>query len=222
MKRCAGLLALMLASCAPGHAKPEMEVLARPPWVLLPGIYSNAEQRDLVPETLSRVPVAGNTDPWLDTQVARFYMINAPRLGGEAIYLEWSAGEDAGPISRQRIWVFRPGPDGNTVMDFYTLKSPELFAGKGEEPGAFETIGPSDLIGYGDSCALTQETPQAETYVFRIPTTCVITSRSGRRMSLEAQVVITPDGVDYREAGRLEGGGTAFQVPGVGSYEFRK
>lgn len=204
------LAAIMLA---PG-------VAAQPsPAALLAGAWSNAAQLADADPALRKPPVAGHPYDWLDHQHALFVPVTIPALAGEALFLTWRAGGPEGPISRQRIWLFRPGPDGGTVMDFYAPKNPDAMAVPA--PGATLNLSPDDLIGYGPACAL-PVTLSASGFAAHIPETCTITARSGRRMALSATIRLDGSSLTYAEAGTLDDGRFAFKVPGGPPYRFQR
>ena len=186
------------------------------------GRYDNFIQLARAPSEWNRPPAAGNPYDWLDGQHAEFVWVEAPQLGPHVMYLEWRAGSDLGPISRQRIWLFRRDASGKTWrMDFYTLKNPPQFAGRSGEAGAFAGLTAADLIGYGDNCALEHSRPPG-VEVFVIPKDCRIRTQSGRDMSIAAEIRFQRDRIGYREAGTLPDGSYAFLVPGKAGlfYEF--
>jgi hypothetical protein len=225
MKLAALATGLMLAGCAttPGAGSPPGALETRLSW--LTGNWSNAAQYDAAPEALRREPAPGHPYDWLDAQYAEFHRIDAPMLGDHVIYLEWRAGDSAGPISRQRIWVFHAGENGEPAgMDFYTLRDAPPYAGRGDEPGAFQSLSQGDLVGYPDGCTLAASQPAPDTVAFRVdPDDCLITARSGRQMGIRAEIRLEPGAVTYSEAGILEGGRYAFLVPGGENlaYAFR-
>jgi hypothetical protein len=189
---------------------------------LLVGVYDNAAQMTAAPEDLRRPPAAGHPYDWIDLQHAAFFPVSAPALGEAVLYLEWRAGGPDGPISRQRIWAFRRDAAGAPVMDFFTIRAPERFAGRGAEPGAFAALSPDDLVGYGEACALRVALLEEGGFLAQIrPEACRITARSGRSMGIAADVRVRPGSIEYAEAGILEDGSYAFKVPGAGAYELR-
>lgn len=191
---------------------------------MLEGAWSNADQYAFAPDDLKRPPAPGHPYDWLDLQHATFHQVAAPAVGEHVVYLEWRGGGPHGDISRQRLWALREGEDGALAgMDFYTFADPGPYAGRGAAPGAFEDLTPDDLVGYPEGCTLAARRPAWRGYVLDLsPQTCTITTRSGRTMSLEADIEIAPDHLTYREAGRLEDGRYAFLVPGGPAYRFRR
>jgi hypothetical protein len=217
LRAIAGFLGIVaLTSCA---TTPSAQ---RDPARFLVGTWDNAAQMATAPETLKRPPVAGGAYEWLDGQHATFFEVDVPALerdGGKVIYLVWRNGSATGAISRQRLWVFRPVPGGETVMDFYAFKNPEAFAQETGPSAAFKAITLDDLTAYGAPCAL-PVTPRPNGWRASIPASCVITARSGRRMTLSAQINVSDNTFSYEEAGILEGGAIAFKVPGSMAYQF--
>lgn len=186
----------------------------------LEGAYSNTRQYAEADESLRRPPAAGHPYDWIDHQHATFHRVTAPEIGSHIVYLEWRSGGPNGPISRQRLWSFRTDETGEPRMDFYTFVDPAPYAGRGGEPGAFASVQSSDLIGYGEACALEVEPVANGQFAALIPETCVITARSGRRMRLEAVVMLAGPMLSYREQGVLDDGTIAFKVPGGPPYLF--
>ena len=213
------LLALGLTACA-GLPAPQVF----PPGQALVGKWDNQAQIKAAPTELLRAPGAGNAYPWVDAQSAQFFEVRVPKVAGpkdQAIYLIWRSGNEMGPISRQRLWVFRPQANGHTLMDFYTFKKPEAFAAEGQGSAAFQTLTLEDLTAYGPACSL----PVVKTttgWTASIPATCSITARSGRKMTLSANLSLDGDRFSYQEHGVLETGAYAFKVPGGPAYQFNK
>ncbi len=206
-----GLIGVGLVAAAPGAPSHPVERLL--------GSWDNAAQFAAAPLALKRPPAAGAPYPWLDRQHARFALVDVPAVAGpdaRAVHVEWRAGGPEGPVSRRRVWVFRTGPGGRLVMDFYSFTNPE---GVAADAGALVRLAAADLIGYGPLCALAVET-SASGFVAEIPETCTITARSGRTMRLSARIVLEGDALRYEEAGRLPDGTYAFLVPGGGAYRF--
>lgn len=210
---------VLLAACA--HAPP-----ARDPGAAvvaaLAGVWDNAAQFAAAPEAL-KVPPSVDGD-WLDLQHAAFFAVDAPALGDRVLYLEWRRGGPQGAISRQRIWSFRADADGALRMDFFAFVDGASWAGRGAEPGAFATLGRDALRGYDAACALRFTLAREGGFVGRIGAgECTLTAASGRRMGIDAEVVLAADGsLSYREAGRLESGAFAFRVPPSQHYRFRR
>jgi CpeT/CpcT family (DUF1001) len=205
-----------LTACATPHANP------RAPQNLLLGTWDNSAQFASAPETLKRAPVAGGAYEWIDTQHANFFAVDAPLIAGKdakAIYLVWRSGGPTGPISRQRLWVFRTLPSGQIVMDFYAFKAPVPFENATGPNDAFKALMPDDLTAYGPQCAL-PVVATATGWQAAIPNTCSITARSGRAMVLSATIVASKDRLIYTEQGTLSSGALAFKVPGGPAYEF--
>lgn len=192
---------------------------AADPVQMLAGRWSNAGQVASADPALARPPAAGHPYDWLDRQDALFTPVIIPSLAGRAVHLVWRSGGPDGPVSRQRIWLFRQDADGRTVMDFYTPRSPESLALPA--PGATLALGPDALIGYGPSCSLPVMVT-ATGFAADIPAGCTITARSGRTMTLSARLRLDSGVLEYSEAGILADGSFAFKVPGGPSYRFQR
>jgi hypothetical protein len=211
-------LLAMSALCACATTTPN----ARAPYSLLLGTWDNSAQFASAPETLKRAPVAGGAYDWLDTQYARFYAVDTPLIAGKdakAVYLVWRSSGPTGPISRQRLWVFRTLPSGHNVMDFYAFKNPLNFENATGPNDAFKALKLDDLTAYGPQCAL-PVLPTPTGWQAAIPNTCSITARSGRAMVLSATIVASANKLTYTEQGTLSSGALAFKVPGGPAYEF--
>ena len=194
----------------------------RDPSRALIGTWDNSAQMAAAPDALKRPPVAGGAYEWIDGQHATFFPATVPALtgdGAKAIYLVWRNGGPTGPVSRQRLWVFRTGADGTKSMDFYAFKNGAAFEAVTTGGDAFKAITLDDLTAYGPLCTLPViATPQG--WGAAIPSTCAITARSGRKMVLSAQIVVAGDRLSYTEQGMLESGALAFKVPGGPAYQF--
>lgn len=217
---------VMVGLAVPSHAL-SPEAAAR----MLAGAWSNARQYAAADAALKRPPAAGHPYDWLDLQHARFTPVRVPALGpgGATIYLVWRAGGPGGPVSRERLWHFRRADDGGVEMDFFTLGEAPAAADSGAAgesagppaPGAVLDLPAARLLGYGPQCALPVR-PLGRGWEARIPETCIVTARSGRRMRLEAQIRVDGRRLSYDEAGLLEDGGIAFRVPGGPPYLFER
>lgn len=191
----------------------------------LTGRFSNAQQYGRIPEEWRREPAAGNPYEWLDLQYATHTRVDAPGLGDHVIYLEWRSGAADGPISRQRIWVFREDENGVlTGFDFFTLRDPQPFAGRAGEEGAFASLTADDLIGYPQGCLAASSPPAHVGYRFAVePEDCVITAQSGTQMRIHASVRTSHSFFTYRESGVTPDNRIVFQVPGAPEpYTFRR
>jgi hypothetical protein len=212
-------LALCLTACT---SLPASQVL--PPGQALIGAWDNQAQIAAAPKELLRPPVAGNPYSWIDAQSAQFFEVSAANIAGpkdQAIYLIWRSGSATGPISRQRLWVFRPQKNGETLMDFYAFKTPEAFASAGPSSPALQAVTLEDLTAYGPTCSLSVINT-ATGWTASIPLTCAITARSGRKMKLSATLTLDGDRFSYQEHGLLETGAYAFKVPGGPAYQFTR
>ena len=196
----------------------------RTPAEALIGTWNNQAQIKAAPAELLRPPAAGNPYPWVDAQSAHFFEVKAPKIAGpkdQAIYLVWRSGDATGPISRQRLWVFRPQEGGRMVMDFYAFKTPEAFANAQPGTVAFQNVTLDDLTAYGPACSL-PVIKTATGWTASIPASCSITARSGRKMTLSAVLTLDGERFSYQEHGLLESGAYAFKVPGGPAYQFTK
>lgn len=212
-------LSLSLTACASLHAPQPI-----PPGQSLIGKWDNQAQIKTAPAGLLRPPAAGNPYPWVDGQSAQFFEVRVPNVAGpkdQAIYLIWRSGSAAGPISRQRLWVFRPQEGGEVLMDFYAFKNPEAFATANPGTNAFQAVTLEGLTAYGPACSL-PVIKTASGWTASIPATCSITARSGRKMTLSANLIMDGDRFSYQEHGLLEMGTYAFKVPGGPAYQFNK
>jgi CpeT/CpcT family (DUF1001) len=210
------ILLLALGACATAQSA------VRDPSRLLIGTWDNSAQMAAAPEALKRPPVAGGAYEWIDGQYATFFPVNVPALtndGAKAIYLAWRSGGPTGPISRQRLWVFRSDASGKTGMDFYAFKDGKAFESAMRDNDAFKALTLNDLTAYGPLCTL-PVIPSVTGWSAAIPNTCTITARSGRKMTLSAEIVVDGNSLSYNEKGTLESGALAFQVPGGPSYQF--
>jgi hypothetical protein len=215
MRRAFTLL-LALSACATSQTS------ARDPSRLLVGTWNNSAQMASVPESLKRPPVAGGAYEWVDFQHARFFSVDVPALtsdSSKALYLVWRANGPDGPVSRQRLWVFRTLSSGAKVMDFYAFKDGKAFETLTNDTGAFKAVTLDNLTAYGPQCSL-PVVPNAQGWTAAIPPTCAITARSGRKMVLSANIDVTRDRFTYSEQGTLESGALAFKVPGGPAYDF--
>jgi len=213
------MLSLCLTACASGQSlKPNS------PGRDLVGAWDNLAQIKSAPTELLRPPAAGNPYAWVDAQSAQFFEVAAPKIAGpndHAIYLIWRSGGAAGPISRQRLWVFRPQSGAGMVMDFYAFKNPEKVASAGPDSADFQNLTLDDLTAYGPACSLPVRKTRTG-WTASIPTSCSITARSGRKMTLSAELILDGKNFSYQEQGVLETGTYAFKVPGGPAYHFIK
>jgi hypothetical protein len=194
------------------------------PASMLIGAWDNSAQMAAAPEAMKRPAVAGDAYEWIDWQDAIFTPVIVPAVtmnGDTVIYLAWRNNGPFGPISRQRLWVFRTAPDGKTIMDFYAFKSPRNYEDPVAAKDAFKAITLDDLIAYGPQCSL-PVIPEPNGWRAAIPSSCAITARSGRSMVLSAQIVLDGESLSYDEKGTLEGGALAFKVPGGPPYRFER
>lgn len=191
----------------------------------LTGRFSNAQQYESAPEDWRREPAAGNPYEWLDLQYATHTRVEAPELGEHVIYLEWRSGAEDGPVSRQRLWVFRQDEEGALAgFDFFTLRDPEPLAGRAEEEGAFAALTEEDVVGYPDDCLVRARQSPGGAYHFAVAgQDCVITAQSGTEMRIHASVRASRTFFTYRESGISMDGEVVFQVPGAPQpYAFRR
>lgn len=212
-------LAVALAGCASLAPAPAEDPAARVV-AALAGPWDNRAQFDAAPAALKVPPSVDGR--WLDLQHAAFFAVEAPAIGPHVLYLEWRNGGPSGAISRQRIWSFRNDADGGLRMDFFAFIDGAPWAGRGAERGAFATLERAALRGYDASCALRFTMSDHGGFAGRIGADeCTLTAASGRRMGIDAEVVLDRDGrLGYRESGRLADGGYAFRVPPDQPYRF--
>lgn len=195
-----------------------------PAWGLK-GQWSNAAQFAAADPALHRPPAAGTPYEWLDHQHASFRIVEAPALsgaGGTAVHLVWRSGGPDGPISRQRLWVFRPHPNtGRLRMHFHAFLNAEPFATASPDSPLFRTLTLRDVTSYPDECALPVRVTR-NGFRAHIPDGCQITAQSGRSMQLAADIRLEGKRLTYTEAGVLGDGSFAFKVPNPGPYLFEK
>jgi hypothetical protein len=210
------ILVPLLTGCA------TLEGAQRDHAVRLTGSWDNSAQMAAAPDALKRPPVAGGAYEWIDGQHATFFPVRAPAItgrGARAIYLIWRSGGPDGPISRQRLWVFRNSAEHGLGMDFYAFKDGRPFETAKRGDDAFKRLTLNDLTAYGPQCTL-PVTATDTGWRAAIPSSCAITARSGRKMTLSAQIELSSDTLTYSEQGTLESGALAFKVPGGPSYQF--
>jgi hypothetical protein len=211
-------LIALLPACQPLHQFPD-------PARALVGTWDNQAQFEAADPALHRPPAAGDPYPWLDRQHATFRIVEAPALagaGGTAVHLLWRAGGPEGPISRQRLWVFRPEPhSGRLEMHFHAFLNPEPFATAAPDSVAFRTLTLRDVTAYPERCVLPVKRTR---HGFRasIPQFCEISTQSGRVMTLSADIQLSRDSLTYSEQGLLPDGAVAFRVPSPGPYVFAR
>lgn len=220
-------LVVALSACASAQTSPSPQSRAIVSPALasaaLIGRFDNVAQFAAAPDALKRAPAAGFPYEWLDEQHAAFTRVTAPAIGADVLYVEWKRAD--GSISRQRIWSFRRDDQGRMRMDYFSFRSPESYAGKGDTRDAFAALTPADLIGYGPDCALII-TPGAQVGRWDGQISediCQITgAASGRRMGLRVRLEVNADGLTYAEAGLLADGSYAFKVPGGPPYAMQR
>ena len=108
-------LALVLAGPALAATEADVDRLVR----IAVGEYSNKLLVDAA-KTNARPGVEIST-PLRDAHHMFATEIQAPKLKGRVLYIEWRHDDAAGAISGQRVWTFNPTPDGVAMM-FHTLK----------------------------------------------------------------------------------------------------
>jgi hypothetical protein len=212
-------LALLGACATPTAQNPTRGPLA------LVGTWNTARQYEAAAPAIKRPATAGDSTPWLDRQHARFVQISAPGLakdGDIALFFAWRTGSPTGPISRERIWVFERDASGKIArMNFHTLKAPAPNIAFTDPRRAFAAFTRDDVISYPDLCKLPFEAT-ASGWRAAIPVDCAITARSGRRMTLSAQIIFDGESLSYEEAGILDSGAFAFKVPSAEPYRFER
>ena len=184
----------------------------------LTGDFANQTQIETLEDGVLTSATPGQ--PWVDPLFARFRAADVTGLDGAAIYLQWHNETVAGPVSRQRIWLFRETPSGLT-MEFFMLK-PEAAERLAQAQPDVLNLSDDDLIGYPDECDLPFQ-KQGLTYMGAIPETCkIVAQQSARTMFIGAWIEISADGLSYRESGLTPDGVEVFKVPGVGAYQFQR
>lgn len=196
------------------------------PATALGGAWDNRAQFEAADPSLHRPPAAGTPYAWLDRQHAIFRIVEAPALagaGGTVVHLVWRSGGPGGPVSRQRLWVFRPNArTGRMAMHFHAFAGDAAaFATAAPSSSLFRTLTQREVTSYPDGCALPVRRTR-DGFVARIPEGCTIVARSGRTMTLSAEIRLAGDTLSYAEAGRLPDGPYAFRVPNPGPYLFRR
>lgn len=211
-------LAVLASGCQTLGTFPE-------PATVLSGTWDNAAQFAAADPALHRPPAAGAPYEWLDRQHAVFRIVEAPALagtGGTVVHLVWRSGGPDGPVSRQRLWVFRPDPrTGRLAMHFHAFLDPAPFATAAPDSFAFRTLTLRDVTSYPGACALPVRRTRTG-FVARIPEGCTITAQSGRTMTLAAEIRLSGNLLSYAEAGILPDGQFAFRVPNPGPYLFNR
>jgi hypothetical protein len=221
MRLLALIATALLAGCASHPAAPPVDGLDTLREGLV-GRWDNAAQFAQTPASLKVAPSVDGE--WLDLQHAAFFAVDAPAIGARVLYLEWRNGGADGAISRQRIWSFRRDAEGAIRMDFFAFVDGAPFAGRGAEADAFAGLAPAALRGYGPACALRFELAPDGGFAGRIGAhECSLVAASGRRMGIDATVVLDATGtLAYRESGRLADGRYAFRVPPTMPYRFQR
>ena len=183
----------------------------------LSGEFDTRRQFEAADPALKIAPSV--TGRWLDRQHATMHVVSVPALGPRVVYLEWRNGGPAGKISRQRVWAF-DADNGPVRMRFYSFKAPDRYAGRGLDRSAFQSLTPSELIGYPPACAA-RFSRERGGWIGRIdPVDCRIVAGSGRGMRLDVTIRTTKRGFTYQEAGILDSGVKAFAVPPTQPYRF--
>jgi hypothetical protein len=139
-----------------------------------------------------------------DPQHVTFRSVEAPALagaGGTAVHLVWRSGGADGPISRQRLWVFRPNArTGRPQMHVHALLNPEPFATATADSPLFRTLTSRDVTSYPDECALPVRVTRSG-FRARMPEGCDVTAHSGRSMTLPAEIRLEGRRLTYSKAG---------------------
>lgn len=195
------------------------------PATALSGNWENDAQFAAADPALHRPPAAGTPYEWLDRQHAVFRIVEAPALagtGGTVVHLLWRSGGPDGPMSRERLWVFRPDRrSGRLVMDFFLPAMPGGLGDAAADGYRVRTLTSRDVIGYPEACTLPVRRT-ARGFVARIPAGCTVTAQSGRTMTLAAEIRLDGDTLTYAEEGVLPDGSVAFRVPNPGPYVFQR
>lgn len=189
----------------------------------LVGSFDNTRQVEHGENFLREGPVDAERAP--DLLFPVFAQVEAPALGGQAVYLQWPMGSPEGQLQRQRIWVFEIDASRNAVMmDFFTLRDPERWRDAHLAPDtALREITRDDLIPYPPACRLPFRR-HADVFIGEIPAeACRIVSQETRtEMLINARVIVGANQVWYDESGVRPDGSVVFQVPASGSYQFRR
>lgn len=161
----------------------------------------------------------------LDLQYAAHTRVDAPALGEHVIYVEWRSGVSDGPVSRQRIWMFREGEEGwSTGFDVFKFRDPEAFAGRADDEGAFASLTEEALIGYPEACLVETRSPAHGGYYFTIASNdCIVTTEAGEEIRLRASLHGHHHFFTYREWTSTLEGRLVFQFPDAPyPYSFRR
>ncbi len=188
----------------------------------LSGRFDNLAQVTTLPDSISQKPALSGA--WLNPLHLTHQRIDLPWLDGAVLYLEWREGHAEGALNRQRFWVFHTDTTGRTTMDFYSFKDEQKFLNFLSDNTLQVTLTLNDLVAYPNGCTLSWHYAEG-VYTGQLdPQTCsVVAQRSGRRMRLQADIIVSAEGFTYQEAGVVEADGSyAFKVPGLGAYIFRK
>jgi hypothetical protein len=204
-------LILSLALAGTAHAAEAGDLV-----VQLTGRFDNAAQMAALAPDVATRPEPGK--PWVAAVSAAMGEVAIPALPGRVIYLEWTNAE--GAIDRQRLWTFEK-KDGALQMRFFTFRDATPYAGALADQARLADVTPDMLIAYPPGCE-GHVTPGDAGFTIRIdPALCtIVTQRTGRKMAVDAEIVVTATGFAYREAGILEDGTDAFRVPGTGAIQF--
>ncbi|WP_429912631.1 CpcT/CpeT family chromophore lyase [Glycocaulis sp.] len=198
------MIALLLAALAFTEPETAPEAQAEPIYgsaayraSFLTGRFSNTQQyeawqRDAQPDAPAYE---------LDLYYATHARVEAPELGEHVIYVEWRSGAADGPVSRQRLWVFREGEEGWSLgFDILEFRDPETFAGRADEEGAFASLTAEDLIGYPEACVVATQSPAHAGYYFTIESDdCIVTAESGEEVRMGASLRGDHHFFTYRE-----------------------
>lgn len=225
------MIALLLAALAVSEPQTAPEAEAEPRYgtaayrsSFLTGRFSNAQQYENAPEDW-REAQPGTAEEWLDLQFATHARVDAPALGEHVIYVEWRSGAEDGPISRQRLWVFREGEGRwSAGFDVFGFRDPEAFAGRADEEGAFASLTEEDLAGHPAECLVEARSPAHAGYYFTVESdNCIVTTESGDEIRLRASLRGHRDFFTYREWGSTLEHQLVFSIPGVPyPYTFRR
>lgn len=222
------MIALLLAALAFAEPETAPETEAEPVYgtaayraSFLTGHFSNAQQYEAwQSDAQPDVPAYA-----FDLYYATHARVEAPELGEHVIYVEWRSGAADGPVSRQRLWVFRDGEERwSTGFDVFKFRDSEAFAGRADEDGAFASLTAEDLIGYPEECLVETQSPAHAGYYFTIESNdCIVTAETGDEIRLRASLRGHRHFFTYREWASTLEGQSVFEFPDAPyPYSFRR
>lgn len=215
------IAALVFFAAAPSGATTQADAEMQQAAQWLAGRFDNEAQARLSTETFPDVD--GKNRAAQDAQFAAFTVFTLADAGTIVLYTEWRAGAADGPISRQRVWSFYRDAEGKLRQRFYTIRTPERFAGAAADPAKLAALTMADLIPFPPACDLVW-TKMLNEFLAEIPPgQCFVTTQATKqRMFINARIALSDRQMFYDESGTAEDGRVTFNVPVVGSYQFRK